>query len=174
MQDYVIKIGGASETPIKNTDKIGGFPTYMPEKIPTPTGTSGHFLMEIYNHGFVNEDIICWQFYQGEFGGPISEVVEIKKGAALYDDKSKLVKKRRWIHEYPILLEPCESVDAQEGTSRIGGTVPQVAIKDLKKKKIQYLGIILEEFCPDKELNSGFDIVIGFDKNGKMGAWSFD
>lgn len=174
MQDYIMSLGEASENPIKNRDKIGGFPTYLPESIPKPSRIGGHFLMELYNHGFGDEDIICWQFYQGEFGGPISEVIAIKKGALMYDDRSKLIWKRRWIHERPIQIEPCEPERANESVSRIGGTISNEISKELKKKKIKYFGTILENFCSNNELNSGFDIVIGFDKNGKMGAWSFD
>lgn len=174
MQGFIICIGDASDTPIKNTDKIGGFPTYEPSKIPKATMISGNFLMEIYNHGFGDEDIICWQFYQGEKGGTIEEVIEIRKGAPLYDDKSERICKRRWIHEYPIRFEPCESGQLNEGVSRIGGAIPSIAVKDIKRKKIQYLGTILKDFCPNDELSVGLDVVIGFDKNGKMGAWSFD
>lgn len=176
MQNYIISLGEASETPIKGTDKVGGLPTYMPNKIPRPTPISGYFLMEIYNHGFDDdEDIICWQFYQGEKGGFIDEVIEIRKGASLYDDKSELICKRRWLREYSIQFEACESNQLNENVSRIGGDIPSVAVKDIKRKKIRYLGTIKEDFCPNDELGlKDYDIVIGFDKKGKMGGWSFD
>ena len=175
MNTYIIRVGAASDTPLKNCDKIGGFPTYMPPKVPVVNSASGHFLMEIYNHGFADEDIICWQIYQGEKGGTVSDVIEIRKGAQLYDENSKLLRKRRWLNEYPIILEACEEDQADENISRIGGAIPKVAVKDLKRKKIVYFATLVKDLCPNDELGAGeSDIVLGFDKNGKLGGWCFD
>lgn len=173
MQSYRICIGEASNVPIKNHDKMGGYPTYLPSTIPTSTRYTGHFVMELYNHGFDDEDIICWQFYQGEFGADISSVIEIRKGAALYDDSSKLIEKRRWIHEYPLTLEPCEADQAGENNSRIGGIVSKKMASFMKRKKIRYIGVLKAGICPNDEFSPIYDTIIGFDKNGKMFAWTY-
>ncbi len=173
MQSFKIKLGEISSKPVKNQDKIGGYPTYLPDSIPAPDRYRGHFLMEIYNHGLDDEDIICWQFYQGEFGADISHVIEIRKGALLYDDSSKLIEKRRWIHEYPLILEPCETEEAGEDNSRIGGIVAKKMAAFMKRKRIRYVAVIKNDLCPNNELNTVYDRIIGFDKNGKMNAWTY-
>ncbi len=174
MQTYKIRVGEASAEPIKNTDKVGGLPTYLPNEIPKPDLYGGHFVIELYNHGFdEDEDIICWQFYQGEFGSDISHVIEIRKGSPLYDDSSKLIEKRRWIHEYPLILEPCEAEEAGENISRIGGVVAKEMAAFMKRKKIRYVAVIKGNICPNNEFNSIYDTIIGFDKNGKMNAWTY-
>ena len=167
----IIKTGEASDTPIKNRDKIGGFPTYLPDEIPVADGNIGYFLMEIYNHGYADPEIICWQLYCMETSAvQISHVVEIRNGAKLYDDSSKLIKKRRWLHEFPLILEPCDPKKIDETISAIGGKVPKLAKNAFKRKQITYLGAIRDSLVPDNELNIDPDwiIAMGFDKDGKL------
>lgn len=172
----IITVGEASDTPIKNRDKIGGYPTYLPDVIPEADENSGNFLMELYNHGFADSEIICWQVYCAkESANQISHVIEIRKGAKLYDDSSKLVKKRRWLREFPLVLEPCDSKQIDEDTSAIGGKVPKLAKNAFKRKQINYLGTILGKSVPNNEFNiytyteddSGI-LAMGFDKDGKL------
>ena len=44
----------------------------------------------------------------------------------------------------------------------------RIAVKDIKRMKIQYLGTIMKDFCPNEELGVDLDIVMGFDKKGKL------
>ena len=171
LSSCIIKVGQASDTPVKNRDKIGGFPTYIPEEIPVADGNNGYFLMELYNHGYADPEIICWQLYCMEKSAvQISHVIEIRKGAELYDDSSKLIKKRRWLHEFPLILEPCDPKTIDETISAIGGKVPKLAKNAFKRKQITYLGTIRESLVPDNELNIDPEWIIafGFDKDGKL------
>lgn len=176
----VIRLGEASSTPIKNRDKIGGYPTYLPDEVAELDDSDSYFLMEIYNHGFADPDIICWQFYCMEMSAAmIKQVREIRKGAKPYDDSSKLIRKRRWLHEFPLILESCDVKKLDEDQSRIGGKVPKKAKNAFKRKQIAYLGVIEEKLVPDKELNiTYYDddgcIVFGFDPAGKMHVEVFD
>ena len=148
----------------------------MPEYIPEVKSLGGYFLMEIYNHGFADPDIICWQVYCAkESANAISDVIAIRKGAPLYDESLKLIKKRRWLREYPLSLEPCDPKNIDERTSGIGGKVPKLAQNAFKRKKIDYLGTILGLSVPNNELeiytyteeDSGI-LALGFDENGKL------
>ena len=179
LSSWLIKIGEASATPIKNQDKIGGFPTYQPEEIPVADPYGGHFLMEIYNHGFADPEIICWQLYCMEMSAAsITHILEIRKDAPLYDDSSKLISKRMGLNEYPLFLELYDSKKLDETVSRIGGKVPKSAKNAFKRKKITYLGTITEKLVPNKELNiyhyndNGI-IAFGFDDNGKFYAEAY-
>lgn len=180
---YIIKIGEPSDVPIRNRDKIGGFPTYMPDHIPKVSKHSGYFLMEIYNHGFADSDILCWQIYSAETTAAlISDVIEISKGALLYDESSKLIKKRRWLREYPISLEKCDPKLIDDKTSAIGGKVPKKVKYAFKRKNITYLGTIRGLSVPNKEFEidamySEVDegiLAMGFDGSGKLHVESFD
>lgn len=176
---YLLKVGPASDTPIKNRDKIGGFPTYLPDKIPEASNYGGHFMMEIYNHGFADPDIICWQIYSMKVSCYVSDVIEIRKGAKLYDESSKLIKKRRWLHEFPLILEPADPKKLDGTVSAIGGKIPKLAKNTFKRKKITYLGHVTETITPEKELyTSGYNddgiLAFGFDAKGKMYAESYD
>ena len=172
----IIKVGEASDTPIKNRDKIGGFPTYLPDEIPEADHNVGYFLMEIYNHGYADPEIICWQVYSAKFSAnQISHVIEVRKGAELYDESSKLIRKRRWLHEFPLILEPCDPKQINEDTSAIGGKVPKLAKNAFKRKQITYLGTIRGRSIPNNEFeiytyadeDSGI-LAMGFDKDGKL------
>lgn len=180
LESCIIKVGEASDTPIRNRDKIGGYPTYLPDEIPEADDYGGNFFMEIYNHGFTDPDIICWQIYSGDMSsGVFSHVIEIHKGAKLYDDSSKLIRKRRWLHEFPLIFEPCDPKNLDETMSRIGGKVPQLAKNALKRKKITYLGVITEKITPEKEIYiSGYNedgiIVFGLDPKGKLYVEGFN
>ena len=174
---YIIRRGEPSDTPIQNQDKIGGYPTYLPEYIPEIKLSCGYFLMEIYNHGFADPDILCWQVYCAEkTANTISDIIEIRKGAPLYDVSSKLIKKRRWIHEYPLFLDPCDPKKIDERTSAIGGKVPKLAKNSFKRKKITYLGTIRGTLVPNTELAIGYTssgeddgiLAMGFDEKGKL------
>lgn len=169
----IITVGEASDTPIKNRDKIGGYPTYLPDKIPEKHPQEGFFLMELYNHGFADSDIICWQLYcMKESASYISHVIEIHKGAPLYDDSSNLIRKRRWLHEFPLFFEPCDPKKIDETTSRLGGKVPKAAKSTFTRKKINYLGTITEHLISNQELELGYNgkgiIAFGFDTKGKL------
>ena len=175
----ILKVGEASDTPIKNQDKIGGFPTYLPEKIPEASNYGGHFFMEIYNHGFADPEIICWQFYSQKVTCYISDVIEIRKGAKLYDESSKLIKKRRWLHEFPLILEPADPKKLDGTVSAIGGKIPKLAKNAFKRKKIIYLGCITEKITPTKELYiSGYSedgvLAFGFDAKGALYAETYE
>lgn len=176
LSSCIIKVGEASDTPIKNRDKIGGYPTYLPDEIPEATENGGNFLMELYNHGFADPEIICWQVYCARFSAnQITHVIEIRKGAKLYDDSSKLIRKRRWLREFPLIFEPCDPKQINEDTSAIGGKVPKMAKNAFKRKQITYLGTILGKSVPNDEFNiytytevdSGI-LAMGFDKDGKL------
>ena len=176
---YLLKVGEASETPIKNQDKIGGFPTYLPDKIPEASNYGGHFFMEIYNHGFADPDIICWQLYSMKTACYISDIIEIRKGAKLYDESSKLIHKRRWLHEFPLILEPADPQKLDGTVSAIGGNIPKLAKNTFKRKKITYLGCVTEKITPEKELYiSGYTedgvLAFGIDAKGKLYAESYD
>lgn len=175
----ILKVGEASDTPIKNQDKIGGFPTYLPEKIPEASDYGGHFFMEIYNRGFADPEIICWQFYSQKFACYISDVIEIRKGAKSYDESSKLIKKRRWLHEFPLILEPADPKKLDGTVSAIGGKIPKLAKNAFKRKKIIYLGCITEKITPTKELYiSGYNedgvLAFGFDAKGALYAETYE
>ena len=173
-----LKVGEASDTPIKNQDKIGGYPTYLPDEIPEADSYGGHFMMELYNHGYADPDIICWQIYTAECATNISHIIEIRKGAKIYDDSSKLIRKRRWLHEFPLILEPADPKKLDGTVSAIGGKVPKLAKNAFKRKKITYLGVITEVITPNMELyfyaysNEGI-MAFGFDENGKFFAETF-
>ena len=178
---YIMRVGEPSDTPVRNQDKVGGYPTYMPDHIPEVNTTKGYFLMEIYNHGYSDPEIICWQVYCMEKSAAyISDVIEIRKGAPLYDESSKLIKKRRWLHEFPLTFEPCDPKQIDERTSAIGGAVPKLARNAFKRKKITYLGVIRGLSFPNKELeiynyteeDMGI-IAMGFDVKGKLIVESF-
>lgn len=179
LESCIIKVGEASDTPIKNRDKIGGYPTYLPDEIPEGDSYGGNFCMEIYNHGFANPDIICWQLYSMKLcSGVFSHIIEIHKGAKLYDESSNLIKKRRWLHEFPLIFEPCEPKKLDETMSRLGGKVPKLAKNAFKRKNITYLGVITEKITPEKELYiSGYNedgiIAFGIDPKGKFYAEGF-
>lgn len=174
----ILKVGDASDTPIRNRDKIGGFPTYLPDEIPEADEYSGHFMMEIYNHGYADPDIVCWQLYAMEFSAYISHVIEIRKGAKLYDESSKLIKRRRWLHEFPLIFEPADPKKLDGTVSAIGGKIPKSAKNTFKRKKITYLGNVAETIIPNKELNIAYGddgvIAFGFDTNGKFFAEIYD
>ena len=132
--------------------------------------------MELYNHGFADPEIICWQVYCARFSAnQITHVIEIRKGAKLYDDSSKLIRKRRWLREFPLIFEPCDPKQINEDTSAIGGKVPKLAKNAFKRKQITYLGTILGKSVPNDEFNiytytevdSGI-LAMGFDKDGKL------
>ncbi|MBR3058266.1 MAG: hypothetical protein IKG93_09920 [Clostridiales bacterium] len=173
-----LKVGEASDTPIKNQDKIGGYPTYLPDEIPEADSYGGHFMMELYNHGYADPDIICWQIYTGECATINPCIVEIRKGAKLYDVSSKLIRKRRWLHEFPLIFESADPKKLDGTVSAIGGKVPKLAKNAFKRKKITYLGVITEVITPNKELylyaysNEGI-MAFGFDENGKFYAEIF-
>ena len=176
LTNCIIRTGKASNTPIKGQDKFGGYPTYLPSVIPAdkPKTWPKQFLMEVYNHGFGDSDIICWQFYTDKAFSEF-EIVEIHKGAALYDEASCQIRKWRWLHEFPIIYEPVDPKKFEEKDSRIGGKIPKNAKNKFKRKNINYLGAIYEHYIADQEITpvDYCVLVFGFDENGKMYAEHF-
>ena len=168
MNGYVLKVKKSEKT-IKGTDKIGGYPTYMPSNPPQAGPTKGHFVMELYNRDRDDSDIICWQIYQGEFGGPISDVIEIHKGASLYNEDDAIIEKRRWIDEYEIIYEKQEDSNVLEGISMIGGDPGEEVLEACKEEGIEYVGVIYTDICPFNDLNLGYEsAILGKDKTGKL------
>lgn len=140
-----------------NVIKIGGKPTYVPSE-----ESDGYFLMEIYNIDIIGgrEDILCWQIYQDtEFGGE-PEVIEITKGAKLYDDNENIVKLRRWITEYDVTYIEKNWPDEVEGfydddISQIKGNPGEEITEWCDEVGAEYLGVIYEMFCPYGDFSFG-------------------
>ena len=106
-------------------------------------------------------------------------MIEIRKGAKLYDESSKLIKKRRWLHEFPLILEPADPKKLDGTVSAIGGKIPKLAKNAFKRKKIIYLGCITEKITPTKELYiSGYNedgvLAFGFDAKGALYAETYE
>ena len=168
MKSYVMKVNKVDKAKI-GVDKIGGNPTYKPTNIPEAGAENWHFLMEIYNKDENDSDIICWQFYQGEFGGPISEVIEIHKGAELYNSETQMIKKRRWIDEYEISYEKMNDDFEKTGVSMFGGNPGEDVLNDCKEEQLEYIGVIYTDLCPYNDLNFGYEsVIIGKNKDGKI------
>lgn len=163
MKRYILNIEQDMQN---NTDKIiakiGGMPTYMPDDA---DNIIDYYVMEIYNSKIIdgNEDILCWQIYQdSEFGGVITEVIEIKKGAKPYVEGS--VPLRRWIKEYNVSYEEGE----KEYKSMIKGNPGEDIMEECASLGINYLGIIYEDLCPYCDLSFGTEhYVLGLE-NGTL------
>lgn len=154
----------------EGNDKIGGDPTYLP---PEDVDIDGYFLMEIYNNKRISgkENVLCWQFYQEEFGGPIMDVIEIPIGAKI--NKDKKIEKRRWIDEYIIEYEEIEDSIAndEECISAIGGTPNEFIKEECEYENVEYVGVIYDDLCPYGDLKLGFDgVIIGKDSEGNLVA----
>lgn len=165
MKEYIIKATMAEE-PIVGKDKMGGKPTYQP---PNPEKIEGFFLMELYNREIDEDtDIICWQFYQDDdFAGALEEVIEIRKGATAYIDGS--VKLRRWINEYELELQEYTSEYDGKEVSMIGGNPSKEVLKDCKKHKINYVGVMYKNIIPYDDTGFVLDsVIIGRNKKGKL------
>lgn len=180
MKKYVMSVTKVDNKVIMDklgdVDKIGGHPTYLP---PENTDIFGYFVMELYNkepiHG--REDVLCWQFYQDEFGGPIVNVIAIPKGAKHNIDKKIPI--RRWIDEYIINYEEIEEDESEfddvayyeNYISAIGGKTDDDILDDCECAEVEYVGIIFDELCPDNDLNLGYmHTIIGLDSDGNLVA----
>lgn len=167
----VEKVNAENENSGKGVDKIGGLPTHLP---PQDRKIYGYYLMQIYNNERISgrQDVLCWQFYQDEFGGPITDVVEVPVGAKLYEGEQ--IKKRRWIDEYIIKyyeIEDNQDSDEEEFLSSIGGTPDEYTLEECKDMDMEYVGIIYEDLCPYGDLSFGMQcIILAKDKNGSLCA----
>lgn len=179
MKGYELKIKEIADEKENNDKhiigKIGGNPTYLPDEY---EDIVDYFVMEIYNTEVIkgNEDVIGWQLYQDtEFGGIITEVIEIKKGAQLY--KENMVPTRRWINEYLIYCEektweddiPEDEIWEEQLISMIYGNPGKDIFDECEFSELEYLGIIYEDLCPYCDFSFGNEyIILAKSKDGNI------
>lgn len=179
MNTYIIKLKEMTENKKekKNLDKIGGYPTHLPPM--NEYQSSDYFLMQIYNDKNIlpyKNGVLCWQFYQDAFGGPIHKVIEVPVGAQLNDGNQ--IRKRRWIGEYAI--EYCEKELEEDDTELISSIRKDSNIiksnsaayseELLEEEGYQQIGTFTNTLCPDREMNlgTGFVRLVLNKKNKKL------
>ncbi|MDR5588960.1 hypothetical protein [Clostridium aquiflavi] len=172
MKKYIMSVVKIEDELISDSqiyvDKIGGDPTHLP---PEDIDVIGYFVMQIYNNERIsgNKDVLCWQFYQDEFGGPM-DVIDIPRDAKL--NTSKQIKKRRWIDEYLIKYEEIEENivnEKEEYISVIGGKPNEFIKEDCENENAQYVGIIYDDLCPYGDLGLGYDyMILAKDSEGSL------
>ena len=66
---------------------------------------------------------------------------------------AKLIKKRRWLHEFPLILEPADSKKLDGTISAIGGKIPKLAKNAFTRKKIKNVIRISEDIKSVKAIH---------------------
>lgn len=140
-------------------DKIGGYPTHLPPM--ELYQKKDYFLMQIYQASGIlpkKEGVLCWQFYQSEFGGFIHKIIEVPIGAK--QNEGTQIRKRRWLKEYQILYQKEEWKEEEEielDSFIINGENNQDFM--LGKSGYRQIGMIANVLCPNRELHFGIEFV---------------
>lgn len=167
----------------KHLDKIGGYPTHLPPK-GNYIEDEDCFMMQIYNDkesGIwpYKEGVLCWQFYQSEFGGPITSIIEVPIGAGLNIENQ--IEERRWLNEYVIEYQEIEE-EIEESLSdddydncilyesKVGGYCTRRDKNCFENAGCEYVAMISDALCPNDELNLGTCMItiLRDKKNGKL------